>query len=101
MKIKIEDIKQIVEEVVQDAIFEQEPPAEPEAAQPAVKQKSDVDVVTKHIQKINNATEYEQLLAAVLSHVPGGNKAQHKLALKKVFDQLGITSSAVKKVAGE
>ena len=101
MKIKLKDIKQIVEEVVKNALSEQEAPAEPEAAQPAVKQKSDVDVVTKHIQRINNATEYEQLLAAVLRHVPGGNKAQHKLAVKKVFDQLGITSSAVKKVAGE
>ena len=78
MKIKIEDIKQIVEEVVQDAISEQEPPAEPEAAQPAVDQKADVGVVLKYIEKINNIQEYVQLLEEVLAHTPAGDESLKK-----------------------
>ena len=101
MKIKIEDIKQIVKEVVQDAISEQETPAEPEAAQPAVDQKADVDVVTKHIQKINNMDEYVQLLQKVLAHTPAGDEGLKKRALLAVFKNFGVGSSAVKKVVGE
>jgi hypothetical protein len=101
MKIKLKDIKQIVEEVVQDAISEQEPPAEPEAAQPAVNQKADVGVVLKYIEKINNIQEYVQLLEAVLAHTPAGDEGLKKRALLAVFKKLGIASSAVKKVAGE
>jgi hypothetical protein len=112
MKIKTEDIKKIVEEVVRDALSEQEEQmvdpdqvvpstAAPETAQPAVKQKADVDVVLKYIQKINNVVEYAQLLNAVLKHVPGGDKPKHKKAVKQVFAAFGVSSSAVKKVAGE
>jgi hypothetical protein len=100
MKIKIEDIKQIVEEVVQDAISEQEPPADPEPAQPAAKQAADVDVVTKYIQKINNEKEYIQLLQKVLAHVPAGDKAIQNRAVKKVFQGLQLAASGVKKVTG-
>ena len=104
MKIKTEDIKKIVEEVVQDALSEQEEqeaPAEPEAAQPAVDQKADVGVVLKYIEKINNIQEYVQLLEAVLAHTPAGDEGLKKRALLAVFKKLGIASSAVKKVAGE
>ncbi len=104
MKIKTEDIKKIVEEVVQDALSEQEEqeaPAEPEAAQPAVDQKADVGVVLKYIEKINNIQEYAQLLQAVLAHTPAGDENLKKRALFAVFKKLGISSTAVKKVAGE
>jgi hypothetical protein len=77
------------------------PAAAPETAQPAVKQKADVDVVLKYIQRINNVVEYAQLLNAVLKHVPGGDKPKHKKAVKQVFAAFGVSSSAVKKVAGE
>lgn len=102
MKIKIEDIKQIVEEVVQDAISEQEQeevPASPQAAQPnKEKQKADVGVILKYIEKINNVPEYIQLLTAILKHIPGGDAGVHKRAVLAVFKELGITSSAVQKV---
>jgi len=80
---------------------EQEAPAEPEAAQPAVDQKADVGVVLKYIEKINNIQEYVQLLEAVLAHTPAGDENLKKRALLAVFKKLGIATSAVKKVAGE
>ena len=80
---------------------EQEAPAAPETAQPAVDQKADVGVVLKYIEKINNIQEYVQLLEAVLAHTPAGDENLKKRALLAVFKKLGIATSAVKKVAGE
>ena len=79
---------------------EQEEPAAPETAQPAVKQAADVDVVTKYIQKINNEKEYIQLLQKVLAHVPAGDKAIQRRAVRKVFQGLQLAASGVKKVTG-
>ena len=75
-------------------------PAAPETAQPAVKQAADVDVVTKYIQKINNEKEYIQLLQKVLAHVPAGDKAIQRRAVRKVFQGLQLAASGVKKVTG-
>ena len=80
---------------------QEEAPAAPETAQPEVDQKADVGVVLKYIEKINNIQEYAQLLQAVLAHTPAGDENLKKRALLAVFKKLGISSTAVKKVAGE
>ncbi len=103
MKIKTEDINKIVEEVVRDALSEQEQeeaPAAPETAQPEVDQKADVGVVLKYIEKINNIQEYAQLLQAVLAHTPAGDENLKKRALLAVFKKYQIPSTAVQKITG-
>ena len=99
MKIKTEDIKKIVEEVVRDALSEQEEqmvdpdqvaPASPAPATAAdagdvEKQKSDVSTVLKYIQRVNTKIEYMQLLDALLRHVPNGDEAMKTVALKALL----------------
>jgi uncharacterized protein with von Willebrand factor type A (vWA) domain len=99
MKIKTEELKKIVEEVVRDALSEQEeemvdpdqvapaspaPAAAPDAGS-VEKQKSDVATVLKYIQRVNTKVEYMQLLDALLRHVPNDDGGLKKVALKGIL----------------
>ena len=108
MKIKLEDIKQIVEEVVKEAISEQEAVDQvaPAAATPAAaggdsKLKADVDIMLKKLATINTLPEYEQLLAKVLTHeVPGGENVKRKALKAVLVNQFNLPTSIVDKILG-
>lgn len=100
MKIKLEDIKQIVEEVVKEAISEQEA-VDQVADEPAGQQKADVAIILKKIPLINTLQEYEQLLAAVLTHeVPGGESVKRRALKAVLVKQFNLPTSIVDKILG-
>jgi len=76
MKVTESQLKQAVLQVLKEA-----DPGEPEE-----KQASDVGVVLKYIEKINNPTELEQVLTGMVKHAP--NVPQGKTVLLKFKNTL-------------
>ena len=90
MKIKIEDIKQIVEEVVQDAISEQEEQEAPEMARGAQKVAQKLDKaagLATSVAPITSVEELEQILTDVIGRLNPQKVTDQelKLALKNMY----------------
>tara|TARA_R100000388_G_scaffold84513_1_gene63560 strand:- start:873 stop:1199 length:327 start_codon:yes stop_codon:yes gene_type:complete len=107
MKIKTEELKKIVEEVVRDALSEQEEEmVDPDQVAPAAaggdsKLKADVDIMLKKLPTINTLPEYEQLLAKVLNHnIPGGENIKRKALKDVLVKQYNLPTTVVDKVLG-
>jgi len=92
--IKEKDMK-LTKSHIKKAIMEELGQEQPEAAAaPEEKVQSDVSAVLKYIDKINNAKEFQQILAKVVEHAP--NVPQGKLVLTKLLNSLRKTIQRMK-----
>ena len=90
MKIKIEDIKQIVEEVVQDAISEQEEQEAPEMDKRVQKVAQKLDKaagLATSVKTIATVGQLEQVLTDVISRLDANKVTDQELksALEKMY----------------
>ena len=90
--IKEKDVK-LTKSCIKKAIMEELGQEQSEAA-PEEKIQSDVVTVLKYIDKINNAKEFQQILAKVVEHAP--NVPQGKLVLTKLLNSLRKTIQRMK-----
>ena len=93
--IKEKDMK-LTKSHIKKAIMEELGQEQPEAAAAAPEEKvqSDVSAVLRYIDKINNAKEFQQILAKVVEHAP--NVPQGKLVLTKLLNSLRKTIQRMK-----
>jgi hypothetical protein len=65
------------------------------------KLKADVDIMLKKLPTINTLPEYEQLLAAVLTHnIPGGENIKRKALKDVLLKQFKLPATVVDKILG-
>ena len=73
----------------------------PAAAGGDSKLKADVDIMLKKLPTINTLPEYEQLLAAVLTHnIPGGENIKRKALKDVLLKQFKLPATVVDKILG-